>query len=209
MHNFDSEARTFRSEPRSRRALELATSYPERKEPERKEPMSYFPMVISGVAGCWFLWREPITFVVFAVFGLAFYSLWKIADYFPFLKRVVGIKIGYGHVVAATMTLTILLSAFETPSYAIFLDGLEKYIGTTLTTSGSTIDPAAVTLVFNAIRIIFLLLVAAAALFAFNQAQQGNDWRPIATQVGMAIGIVLVIDVITFMFIGGGAGNGG
>jgi hypothetical protein len=57
-----------------------------------------------------------------------------------------------------------------------------------------------ITAIFNAIRAIFLILVAVAALFAYNQAQQGNDWRPIATQVGMAFGIVISIDVITRLF---------
>ncbi|MGF1676601.1 MAG: hypothetical protein ACFCUV_23425, partial [Rivularia sp. (in: cyanobacteria)] len=73
----------------------------------------------------------------------------------------------------------------------------------------SSIDPEAITLVFNAIRGVFLLLVGVAALFAYNQAQQGNDWRPIATQAGLAIGIILTIDVITFLFIGDGTGTTG
>lgn len=52
-----------------------------------------------------------------------------------------------------------------------------------------------------------LLLVAAASLFAYNQAQQGNDWRPIVTQVGLAFSIVIAIDVITFIFVGNGTGT--
>jgi hypothetical protein len=41
-------------------------------------------------------------------------------------------------------------------------------------------------------------LVGVAALFAYNQAQQGNDWRVIATQAGLAIGIILVIDLSSY-----------
>lgn len=169
----------------------------------------YLTFTIIGISSLWFLWRSPITFAVFGAFGIGFWSLWKISEFFPFIQKMTGFKIQYKHVVAATLTSTLLLSCFETPSYAIFLEGLEEYIGETLTTSNSGIPEDAVTLVFNAIRIIFLLLVASAALFAFNQAQQGNDWRPIAGQIGMAIGIVLVVDVITFIFIGDGGGAGG
>ena len=53
------------------------------------------------------------------------------------------------------------------------------------------------------------MLVASASLFAYNQAQQGNDWRPIVTQVGLAFAIVIAIDVITFIFIGNGTTTGG
>ena len=74
------------------------------------------------------------------------------------------------------------------PAQAIFLSGLEQFladIAEQSSTGGtSSIDPEAITLVFNAIRGVFLLLVGVAALFAYNQAQQGNDWRPIATQAG-------------------------
>jgi hypothetical protein len=71
------------------------------------------------------------------------------------------------------------------------------------------LDANVVGLTFNLIRGAFLLLVASASLFAYNQAQQGNDWRPIVTQVGLAFAIVIAIDVITFIFIGNGTTTGG
>lgn len=72
---------------------------------------------------------------------------------------------------------------------------------------GTAIDESTIVLIFNAIRGVFLLLVAAAALFAYNQAQQGNDWRPIVTQIALAFGIVIAIDVVTFLFVGDGSGT--
>ncbi len=74
---------------------------------------------------------------------------------------------------------------------------------------GEAIDAEVIELIFNLIRGAFLLLVAAASLFAYNQAQQGNDWRPIVTQVALAFAIVIAIDVITFLFVGNGGGGGG
>ena len=111
------------------------------------------------------------------------------------------------------MALTSILTILEMPAQAIFLSGLEQFIKNIAQQSStggtSTINPQAITLVFNAIRGVFLLLVSVAALFAYNQAQQGNDWRPIATQAGLAIGVLLTIDVITFLFIGNGTGTAG
>ena len=72
---------------------------------------------------------------------------------------------------------------------------------------GTAVDASTIALIFNAIRGVFLLLVAAAALFAYNQAQQGNDWRPIVTQIALAFGIVIAIDVVTFLFVGNGTGT--
>ncbi|MDX2245049.1 MAG: hypothetical protein NW224_30600, partial [Leptolyngbyaceae cyanobacterium bins.302] len=91
-----------------------------------------------------------------------------------------------------------------TPAHAIFLSGMEEFVTELATQSaggGEGISEESIGLVFNVIRAIFLLLVAAAALFAYNQAQQGNDWRPIATQVGLAFGVVLGLDVITAIFV--------
>lgn len=98
------------------------------------------------------------------------------------------------------------------PANAVFLSGLEKFVTELASQTGAggeqSVSPEAIALVFNLIRAVFLILVGVAALFAYNQAQQGNDWRPIATQAGLAIGIVLAIDVITFLFVGDGTGGG-
>lgn len=75
------------------------------------------------------------------------------------------------------------------------------------TAGGQSISPEVIKLIFNLIRGAFLLLVAAASLFAYNQAQQGNDWRPIVTQAALAFAIVIAIDVITFLFVGDGSGS--
>lgn len=107
------------------------------------------------------------------------------------------------------MALVCVLSIMNQPANAIFLSGLETFLKTIATDSGGSVSEEAIELVFNAIRGVFLLLVGVATLFAYNQAQQGNDWRPIATQAGLAVGIILVIDVITFLFVGSGTGTPG
>jgi hypothetical protein len=155
--------------------------------------------------------REPLLIGIILCLSLFFYCLHRLITLIPYLNYFVKIKIRFWHIAGLIIALTATLTVFEMPAQAIFLSGLEQYltnIAQQSSTGGtSSIDPQAIALVFNAIRGVFLLLVGVAALFAYNQAQQGNDWRPIATQAGLAIGIILTIDVITFLFIGNGTGT--
>ncbi|WP_245912132.1 hypothetical protein [Brunnivagina elsteri] len=155
--------------------------------------------------------KEPLVVGIILSISLFFYCLNRLIAFIPYLNYFVKVKIRFWHIAGLIIGLTATLTIFEMPAQAIFLSGLEQFltdIAQQSSTGGtSSIDPQAITLVFNAIRGVFLLLVGVAALFAYNQAQQGNDWRPIATQAGLAIGIILTIDVITFLFIGNGTGG--
>ncbi len=157
--------------------------------------------------------KEPLLVTVMLSLALFFYCLNRVISYIPYLNLYVKRKIHFWQITGVIIGLTATLTVFEMPAQAIFLSGLEQFltnIAQQSSTGGtSAIDPQAITLVFNAIRGVFLLLVGIAALFAYNQAQQGNDWRPIATQAGLAIGIILTVDVITFLFVGDGTGAGG
>lgn len=157
--------------------------------------------------------KEPLVITVILSVGLLFYCLNRLIAFIPYLNHFIGKRISFWHVVGVITATTSTLSVFVMPAQAIFLSGLEQFLtniaqqSSTGGAGGAGIDPQAIALVFNAIRAVFLLLVGVAALFAYNQAQQGNDWRPIATQAGLAIGIILVIDVITFLFVGNGTGT--
>lgn len=157
--------------------------------------------------------KEPLIVGIILSISLFFYCLNRLIAFTPYLNHFIKIKIRFWHIAGLIIALTATLTTFEMPAQAIFLSGLEQFltdIAEQSSTGGtSSIDPQAIALVFNAIRGVFLLLVGVAALFAYNQAQQGNDWRPIATQAGLAIGIILTIDVITFLFIGNGTGTTG
>ena len=152
----------------------------------------------------YFSWQEPLFVTILGCLCLTFLSLAQIIRALPMVEKTIGTKIKFWHVTTLILTLTITLSLFETPAQAFFLSGLESFfqdlIAGSQTGGGSSIDSDAVTLVFNLIRGVFLISVVAAALFAYNQAQQGNDWRPIVTQVGIAFAVVIGIDIITYLF---------
>ncbi|MBD2428095.1 hypothetical protein H6G62_19305 [Phormidium sp. FACHB-1136] len=159
-----------------------------------------------GVGLVYMAARQPVFFSVLGVSSLLYLTAWQMLQMTPVLERWMGRRIKIQHVVVAISTTTLLASAIQ-PAHALFLSGLEAFFVDLAAQAqsggaGETLDDSVIGLVFNLIRGVFLLLVAAAALFAYNQAQQGNDWRPIVTQVGLAFAIVIAIDVVTFIFIG-------
>ena len=159
----------------------------------------------------YFTAREPILIATLGCSSIVFLSLWHTAKAIPIVERYIGCKIRFWHVATAIITSTALCSVLDSPANAIFLSGLEEFMNELAegasSAGGEAIDSEVIELIFNLIRGAFLLLVAAASLFAYNQAQQGNDWRPIVTQVALAFAIVIAIDVITFLFIGNGGGG--
>jgi hypothetical protein len=150
----------------------------------------------------YFLWKAPILMALFAIAFLFICSFRWICAHLPY-RRGWRRKTYSRSLLIVFGAIALLVSTMQ-PAHAIFLSGMEEFITQLASESaggGEGISEEAIALVFNVIRAVFLLLVAAAALFAYNQAQQGNDWRPIATQVGLAFGIVLGLDVITAIFV--------
>jgi hypothetical protein len=157
--------------------------------------------------------KEPLLITILGCASVVFLSLWHLIKAVPILEKYLGAKIRFWHIASLIITVTALLNTFAAPAQAIFLSGLEQFFVNLAQQSSqagggtATLDANVIGLIFNLIRGVFLLLVAAASLFAYNQAQQGNDWRPIVTQVGLAFAIVIAIDVVTFIFVGNGTGT--
>jgi hypothetical protein len=159
--------------------------------------------------------KDPSLMMILGCVSIAFLSPWHVIKRVPILDRHLGAKLRFRYIVTLIITTIAVLHVLIAPADAIFLSGLEQFFinlaQQTAQAGGATntLDANVVGLIFNLIRGVFLLLVAAAALFAYNQAQQGNDWRPIVTQVGLSFAIVIAIDVVTFIFIGNGTGATG
>jgi len=134
-------------------------------------------------------------------------SLWYIGTSIPAIEKLLGLKnrVKFWHVATGALAIAVVVN-LATPAHAIFLSGLETFVTDLVTeaadqSGGEGIDEGIVALIFNIFRLAFILLVIAASLFAYNQAQQGNDWRPIITQIALAIAIVIAIDVLTALFV--------
>lgn len=155
--------------------------------------------------------RDPLLLCALSAAALIASSVWFVGHSIPALERQLRTRFKFWHVLTAIFAVGIFLD-LSTPAHAVFLGGLETFVTNVVTdtaaaSGGEGIPEDVVHLVFNLFRIAFLLLVVAASLYAYNQAQQGNDWRPIVTQVSIAIAIVIAVDVLTALFYDeGGAG---
>jgi hypothetical protein len=157
---------------------------------------------VCAAALLYFGWHDTLFLATLGCATILFMACWQVARAIPVVEKYVGIRITIWHVITLILGATMVVSQFEMPASAAFLSGLESTVTTLLSDSGITIAANAVKTTFNLIRIIFLLLVAAAGVFAFNQAQQGNDWRPIIGQIAIAFAVVIAIDLTTYIITG-------
>lgn len=163
---------------------------------------SDLPYAVGVLGGLIYLAINDAFFVfILSCFGLVFGAIYYIARTVPFLEKSIGHRISVWHLAAMVLGLTLVFNSFE-PAHALFLDTLETKVSDIITASGSGIDAAIVTLVFNFIRVAFILFVVAAGIFAFVQAQQGNDPRPIIGTIVIAFGTIMGIDVLTRLIAG-------
>ena len=88
------------------------------------------------------------------------------------------------------------------PANALFLQDLENRVTDLIGSSSSGLTAQSVGLIFDFLRVTFVLFVVAAAIFAFVQAQQGNDPRPIIGTIVIALGTIMGVDVLTVLIAG-------
>jgi hypothetical protein len=158
-------------------------------------------LVVLGIlasGSVYMSFTEPFLSCLILATFLFYYCVSNLLNLVPQINKRLGLQIKLWHLVVLVFTVVSLLSIFYAHAHAFFLSNLETFVKGLA--DDQEVSDTMITAIFNAIRAIFLVLIAVAALFAYNQAQQGNDWRPIATQVGMAFGIVISIDVITRLF---------
>jgi hypothetical protein len=105
--------------------------------------------------------------------------------------------------IAGTLTLgtlgaVFLLNYCADPSYALFFSGAEEFLKGA---PGISVASAAVTLVFNVLRGLFLLYVGLALVTTVNALRQDEDWQSVARTpllVALAVG---VSDVVTNLIV--------
>jgi len=173
----------------------------------KTQDLPFITICLSAIL--YFTVKNPLFITAFGCFTILFLSAWHLAQIVPIIEHYISGKIRFWHIVSLILAATAFVSILPTPAHAIFLSGLEDFFkelvqGAQSGAGSATLTPEVVGLIFNLIRGAFLLIVAASSLFAYNQAQQGNDWRPIVTQVGLSFAIVIAIDIVTYIFVGDG-----
>jgi hypothetical protein len=96
------------------------------------------------------------------------------------------------------------LDYFATPVQAQFFGKAEEFFKTTLT-QGSTTNSgtqAAVSLIFNVLRAIYLLYIAISLVGVINAVRKDEDWQSIARTPLLVVVAVTIADVLTRFVIG-------
>jgi len=145
--------------------------------------------------------KDTPTFTVVSLLGLVFIACYQISQVLPAIENYFKKRFSFWQIAAVGMAITIVLCNFH-PAHALFLQDLETKVTTVIAGTSSGIPASSVALMFNLLRVVFVFMVVASAIYAYVQAQQGNDARPIIMNVLIGFATVMAIDVVT-VFIAG------
>lgn len=163
--------------------------------------LPYAAALVTGVV--YLSMKDAFFMFVLASLALVFGAMYYCAKVIPILERNIGCRISIWHIGVIVLGLTMVFTMFE-PAHALFLQDLENRVNDVIGGTNSSLPADSVALIFNLLRVIFVLFVVAAAIFGFVQAQQGNDPRPIITTIVIAIGTIMAVDVVTVLIAGAG-----
>lgn len=165
---------------------------------------SDLPYATGVTAGVVYLAINDAFFVfVLASFALVFGAMYYCAKVIPFIEKTIGHRISIWHLGVLVLGLTMVVGMLE-PANALFLQDLENRVTDVIGGTSSALPAESVALIFDFLRVAFVLFVVAAGIFAFVQAQQGNDPRPIIGTIVIAFGTIMGIDVLTILIAGAG-----
>ncbi len=163
---------------------------------------SDLPYATGLAAGVVYLSINDTFFVfVLASLALVFGTMYYCAKVMPVLEKTIGHRISIWHVGVLVLGLTMVVGMLE-PANALFLQDLENRVTDVIGGTSSGLPAESVALIFDFLRVTFVLFVVAAGIFAFVQAQQGNDPRPIIGTIVIAFGTIMGIDVLTVLIAG-------
>lgn len=98
------------------------------------------------------------------------------------------------------------LDYFAVPAQAQFFKRAEDFFNNTLTqddgTNNNTNAQAAVSLIFNVLRALYLLYIAVALIGVINAVRKDEDWQSIAKTPLLVVVAVTIADVLTGFIIG-------
>ncbi|NEO52557.1 MAG: hypothetical protein F6K54_05415 [Okeania sp. SIO3B5] len=146
--------------------------------------------------------QNPGMMTVYLFVCLIAHSVKMMIDYFPPLGKLIGVRFKAHHVAALVLICCMIFSSIGMPAHALLFDAIEAKVNEILTGSGSTVDPATVTLIFTVLRVIVILGILVGGIFLVSQAMQGGDWKPIGNMMAIGVGFVLAIEVMTQLILG-------
>jgi hypothetical protein len=150
----------------------------------------------------YFCYGEPRVMTVMACSCIISYICLNIINFFGEQLLKLNFKIKRWHFIATALGVALSFTVLEAPSQALLFESLEEAMGDVVTASGDAVSEEIITGLFMFFRVVVILAFVGAAILGVTQALQGSEWRPIANMMGIGVGLVLAIEVVTNMIIG-------
>ena len=120
-------------------------------------------------------------------------------------KRVSGWQMGLGAIVAA-----LVIVPQAEPAQAQFFNSLEAGLKAVIADSGSGIDEGIITTIFIFFRVLVVLAFVTGIIISLTAALRGSDWQPLVSVMGIGVGFVVLVEIMSVLILGApGAGAGG
>lgn len=150
----------------------------------------------------YYLFQEPRVMTVLAfttvttvtTLSLVKFLIYKLFDY--------KVKFKLWHFLAIALGICLCFTGFEIPSHAVIFQALEDAMTDVLTATGDSISEDIIAGMFTFFRVIIVLAFVTGIILAVSQGFQGNDFRPLLNAMGLGVGIVIAIEVLSNLAIG-------
>lgn len=146
-------------------------------------------------------WKSPILLLCLVIGSLAVVVIERIG-------QLIGLP-KYWVILLQTLALSAILSLFwldyfTDPAAAQFFAKAENFFKNTLTQGSQqgTASTAAISLVFNVLRALYLLYIAVALIGVINAVRKDEDWQVVARTPLLVVIAVTIADVLTSFIIG-------
>ncbi|MDB9526960.1 hypothetical protein PN498_13250 [Oscillatoria sp. CS-180] len=128
---------------------------------------------------------------------IVFYSVDLMYRPPTFLRRITQNRTRALLLFSGLLTISLLVSIFCMPASAQFFGDAEAFFQNSFPQASTAIP-----LIFNALRVIFIIYVAIALISVLQAFRQGEDWLSVARTPAVAVLVIAMGDVITGMVIG-------
>lgn len=120
-------------------------------------------------------------------------------------RRVSGWQVGLGTIVVA-----LVIVPRTDPAHAQFFNSLEAGLKSVIADSGSGIDEGIITTIFIFFRVLVVLAFVTGIIISLTLALRGSDWQPLVSVMGIGVGFVVLVEIMSVLILGapGGAGAG-
>ncbi len=163
-------------------------------------------IAVCIICACYFLITQPLTSLVFTFAAIATVSARVIVRSIPVLERIIGARIKTWHIASIISACTVLFGGIlHLPAEAAMFQAIEDSVTEVLSESG--IDSGIVEAIFTVFRIIVIFAFLAGGVALATQALQGGNWQPLASLMGIGIGFVITIEILTRLVLETGGGG--